>query len=200
MLKATTSRFQHVDSQLVSIKSKQQGTRTEISFGFGSILLQLKMIHAIGKRLLNNLIPFSQTVLDCLRRNTSTNMEIYAFLLKIQKKMPNRMLLPAQDVVHFEDVLGRTKDLPYAYFHHWDVFESMLRSEFRGLPGEGKVLAGDHILMNSVIHGLESDKDAWERSVFPGTKLKMSVIMKALRANDRSSCLRPGCSGVATLS
>ena len=156
----------------------------EISFGFGSILLQLKMIHATGKSLLNNLIPFSQTVLNCLQRNTSTNMELYALLLKSQDTMPNRMFLPAQDVVHFEDVLGRTKDLPYAYFDHWGVFESMLRCEFRGLPGEKKVLAGDHILMNSVIHGLEIDKDAWERSVFSGSKLKISVTMKALRAND----------------
>ena len=82
VLKATTSRFQHVGSQLVSIKSEQQGTRMEISFGFGSILLQLKMIHATGKSLLNNLIPFSQTVLNCLRRNTSTNMELYALLLR----------------------------------------------------------------------------------------------------------------------
>lgn len=65
-------------------------------------------------------------------------MEIYALLLKVQNSMPNRMLLPAQDAVHFEDVPGRTKDLPYVYFHHWGVIESTPRCEFRGFAWRTK--------------------------------------------------------------
>ena len=34
--------------------------------------------------------------------------------------------------------LGRKKLLPYDYFCHWDVFDSMLRCEFNDLPGEAE--------------------------------------------------------------
>ena len=166
-LRVSTSRFHHLDTQLISIESDQERTRTEMSSGFRYILLQLKMIRAIGENLLANLIPFSEKVVDYLRRKISLNMEIGALLLKIQASISNRILFPILDALHFEDVLGRTKDLPYTYFRHWDVFESMLRCKFKGLPGELKVLQGDYILVNSTVQGLEVDKGAWERLVFP---------------------------------
>lgn len=72
----------------------------------------------------------------------------------------------------------------------------MLRCEFKGLPGEQKVLHGDFIIMNSRIHGMQISKEAWQQSVFPGTEIKMSIIMQALRART-GSCPKPRCFGKA---
>ena len=158
------------------------------------------MIRAISENLLANLIPFSEKVVDYLRRNISLNMEIYALLVKIQASIPSCILFPIWDTLYFEDVLGRTKDLPYTYVRYWDVFELILRCEFKGLPGESKVLQGDYILVNSTVHGLEVDKGAWERSVFLGSQLKMSIIMKALRVRKGSLCPRSSCDCIGELS
>ena len=117
-LGAVKARFQHVDCRLLYMKSEQKCMRTEMSFGFHSILPQLKMIRAMGGSLLNSLTAFSETVLDYLRRNTSTNMEIYGLLLKLQASIPNRMLPSFQDTILFEDVLSRTFHLPNTSFRH----------------------------------------------------------------------------------
>ena len=195
VLKAISDRSGHVRTQLASIKADQGNMRAETSFGFRSTLRELRMIRRVGERLFEDIFSFSEALLDCLRKTVSTNMDIYALLLKIQASMPQRIESPSQDAIHFQDVLGRTKDLPYIYFHHWTVFEAMLRCDFEGVPGEQKVLNGDYVLMNGLIQGLEIDKDAWEQLVFPGSQVSMSVIIKALCAENAAVCLRAGCSG-----
>ena len=121
-------------------------------------------------------------------------MEIYALLLKMQTSMPQRMYLSRQNSVHFEDVLGRKKLLPYDYFRHWDVFDSMLRCEFKGLPGEQKVIGGNYVLMNSQLHGVTIGKESWQRMVFPGTEIKMSVVLETFEVVG-GFCPRPNCPG-----
>ena len=74
----------------------------------------------------------------------------------------------------------------------------MLRREFQGLPSELKILANEYILINDAIPRSEINKDAWGRSIFPGLKLKMPVVMEALQAETRLACLRGGCSRIAS--
>ena len=52
---------------------------------------------------------------------SNTSLEIYKILLNIQASMPQEIFTTQQDSIFFEDVLGRTKYLPYEYFCHWDV-------------------------------------------------------------------------------
>ena len=74
------------------------------------------------------------------------------------------------------------------------VFEAFLRSTFKGLPGEGKITSGDYYLLDSKIHGLIISKAHWERVVFPGRKISMSVVIKTLSGNE-GNCPTPGCAG-----
>ena len=192
-------RFQRVEKQLVSVEEKQAGIHSQISVGFRSVLCEVDMIGSLGRSVLSMLVPFSEKTLEYLRKNMKANMEIYALLLKIQTSMPQGIFPSRQDSVHFEDVLGRKKLPPYDYFRHWDVFDSMLRCEFKGLPGEQEVIGGDYVLMNSQVHGVTIGKEAWQRMVFPGTKIKMSVVLETFQVVG-GFCPRPNCPGTVEIS
>ena len=192
------NRFRRAENQLLSVEEQQSGTRSQMSMGFRSVLYEVDMIGAIGRRVLNMLVPFSEKALEYLRKNMKTNMEIYALLLKMQTSIPQCMFPSRQDSVHFEDVLGRKKLLPYDYFRHWDVFDSMLRCEFKGFPGEQKVIGGDYILLDNQVHGVTIGKEAWQRMVFPGTKIKMSVVLETFEVVG-GFCPRPNCPGTVEI-
>ena len=183
---------QRLEDTMDSLHREQSRTNFQIRSSHTSLLSQLRSIRAIGASLLKILIPYSDKVLLYLRENVKNNLEIYALLLRIQQGLPKQ--LGASDTIYFEDALGRTEDLPYIYFRHWEVFESMLRCHFKGLPGEEKVLHGDYHLINGGLIGVRFDKSHWHETVFPGTKLRMSMIMQNLYA-DRGICPRLRCNG-----
>ena len=191
-------RFRRAEKQLLSVEEQQAGTQSQISTGFRSILHEVDVIGAMGRSVLSMLVPFSEKALEYLGKNMKANMEIYALLLKIQTSIPQGIFASRQDSVHFEDVLGRKKLLPYDYFRHWDVFDSMLRCEFKDLPGEQKVIRGDYVMMDSQVQGVTIGKEAWQRMVFPGTKIKMSVVLEAFQVV--GFCPRPNCPGTVEIS
>ena len=191
--------FRRAEKQLLSVEEQQAGTQSQISTGFRSVLYEVDMIGAMGRSVLSMLVPFSEKALEYLRKNMKANMEIYALLLKIQTSIPQGIFASRQDSVHFEDVLGRKKLLPYDYFRHWDVFDSMLRCEFKDLPGEQKVIGGDYVLMDSQVQGVTIGKKAWQRMVFPGTKIKMSVVLETFEVVG-GFCPRPNCPGTVEIS
>ena len=90
------------------------------------------------------------------------NIEICSLLLSIQNSISRILPVAVEDSIHFTHVLGRTADLPYQYFRHWEVFESRLRCEFKGMPGENKILGGEYHLMNDSIPGLIINTDNWQ--------------------------------------
>jgi hypothetical protein len=62
------------------------------------------------------------------------NMELYKLLRQIQSAIPQTPTQLLPDNIIFEDVLGRVKSLPYTWFRHWEVFEGLLRAEFKHMP------------------------------------------------------------------
>jgi hypothetical protein len=109
---------------------------------------------------------------------------LYAFLLPIiQAKlrtcltiMRSPRLLSGNSIT-LTDALNRTKILPYEYFRSWSMLQPWLRREFENLPGEGRVARGDFAVFKQF-----SDKVSdqirpvdWERSVFPGDRVVMSI-------------------------
>ena len=192
MFRSAQQRSQKIEDEITSIRKQQNDIGSHMLDHFQSMFFHLRMVGMAGASVLGCLIPFSEKVLRYLRGNMKANIEIYALLLRIQSSMPKQ--LNNGDQIHFEDVLGRTKTLPYEYFRHWEVFESMLRCEFRGFPGEAKVLQGQYLLMNSTLTKDKIDRDAWQQRVFPGTRVKMSVLMQNLGATS-GLCPRPSCNG-----
>jgi hypothetical protein len=89
------------------------------------------------------------------------------------------------------DALNRTKLLPYEYFSNWKILQPWLESTFRDLPGESRVRRGNFALFAQARYrtGPEILPDQWERSVFPGDRIIMSMQCGRVEPEE---CLRCG--------
>jgi len=137
--------------------------------------LHIYRVEGIIRQLLRAFGVFSLMTLQLLQQVLKTDLEIYALLRQIQNSIPCKPTLMMQDTIHFTDVLGRTQTLHYQWFKHWEVFESMLKCEFKGLPGEERVRLGQYHILNSKRKGFIIDRGRWEKSVFPGSEVNMSI-------------------------
>ena len=198
-LKVLSRQLHQIHKQLLSVEEQQAGTQSQISIGFRSVLNEFDLLGALGRSVFSRLVPFSEKALKYLRKNMKANIEIYALLLKIRTSIAQGIVPSRQDRAHFKEVLGRKKILPYDYFRHWNVFDSMLRCEFKGLPGEQKVIGGDYVLLDRRVDGVTIGKEAWQRMVFPGTKIKMSVVLETFEVVG-GFCPRPNCPGIVEIS
>ena len=191
-LNSAQCKLRDQEHEIKKLHKNQIQTNSQISSYFNAALNRLQIVCVIGRSVLDNLLPFSEKVLEFLRENMKMNLEIYALLLKIQQSLPPR--LTQSDSIQFEDVLGRTENLPYAYFSHWPIFEAMLQCRFKGVPGEGKVLQGQYLLTDGTLPHLVYQKAHWQNVLSPGAKVRMSIVMQALHAVD-GSCPRSQCGG-----
>ncbi|KAI9727065.1 MAG: hypothetical protein M1834_008533 [Cirrosporium novae-zelandiae] len=72
------------------------------------------------------------------------------------------------------------------------LFEGLLRAEFKNAPGFNQVVQGQYHLLN--VKQLDSiiDKEEWDRRIFPGSEITMSIILSRLQSRPgvcpRSSC------------
>jgi len=136
-----------------------------------------KRLEALLRQLIRVFGEFSAIALQLIQRLLRTELEIYALLKKVQNGLTPRPASSVQDSIHFTDALGRTQELPYQWFRHWDVFKSMLKCEFKNLPGEQRVLKRQFHILNTRNPNLFIDEAKWERSTFPGSQTTMSMIM-----------------------
>lgn len=68
----------------------------------------------------------------------------------------------------------------------------MLETLFENCPGEGKVLDGDYYMMYAKFSGNPIKEADWEKSVFPGAEIVMSVLVKNVKTKV-GHCPRLGC-------
>lgn len=137
---------------------------------------------------------FSESALGMLRQIINTDSETHALLVQIQTSIGSRLSLTTEDCIRFTDALGRTHQLPYQYSKSWEVMEPVLKLTFKDLPGEKRVLSGQYHVLNSKRKGFIIDKNRWDRSVFPGSELYMSMIITTRVIQDGEClCARAGC-------
>lgn len=139
------------------------------------------------------------------------NLELYRLLLQIQRDIPQTPTQLLPDNIKFEDALGRVKLLPYAWFRHWEVFEGLLKAEFKNMPvsepttwtqlhvietcnkkGERKVEEGLYQVVTERKAGTSITRHNWTQSVFPRSSISMSIVMAQLRM-EAGKCPRESC-------
>jgi hypothetical protein len=152
----------------------------------------IKRLGKIIQRLLIAFGGFSVAVLKLLIFVLRADLETYALLREMHCTILRAPVFGIQDSMQFTDALGRTKPLPYQYFRHWDIFEAMLRWQFKQLPGEELVEQGRYHLLDTKRKDLVIDRSRWERSVCPGTGISMSMIILGSLFN-KTSCPRVTC-------
>jgi hypothetical protein len=120
---------QHADTrqQLYRVERSQNETLVTSQ----AISTNLTSLEAVVKQLLRVFGLFSIAALKPLQSILKTDLEIYALLRQVRNRIPQEPCSAREDTFGFSDVLGRTQRLQYQWFKHWDVFESMLKCEFK---------------------------------------------------------------------
>lgn len=171
-------------------------TSAEAHLTSKSVVASVGTLEALINKLIHMLGEFSSAALKLLWRTLRQNIQIYALLREVQASILQNPTIAIQDCFHFTDVLGRTHVMPYQYFKHWEVFESALKCEFKRLPGEQRIIRGDYHILNASSHGSVIDRKDWETSVFPGQKIKMSIVIGEILF-PAGTCPRNGCGGAS---
>ena len=74
------------------------------------------------------------------------------------------------------------------------VFKAFLDCQFKSIPGETQVLAGDFLLLDSKDETIVIRKPAWGSSIFPGRTITMFIAIRTLHGSDQI-CPRVDCRG-----
>jgi hypothetical protein len=115
---------------------------------------------------------------------------LYAFLLPILQAqlrtcvtiMTTPRLLSGNSIT-LTDALNRKKLLPYEFFRTWSILDPWLRREFETCPGKSRVARGDFAIFKQFSSkvGTQIHPSDWERSVFPGDQVVMSIQVTSHR-------------------
>jgi hypothetical protein len=73
-----------------------------------------------------------------------------------------------------------------------------LRKQFFNAPGYKKVQRGEYVLLDLQTTKAIPKNDTWQESVFPGSKVGMSIVITELEIKDRR-CPRRNCDGNLSL-
>jgi len=143
-----------------------------------NILMTLREGIAHAFIMLFCLMPiFQSLLLNTLRR------------LSALKRSPTLLL---EDNVRLEDALGRVLSLPYEHFRYWPVLQARIQCEFRDRLGESMVMQNRYSIVNLVGGGNRVlTRKTWDRSVFPGAQLAMSMLFSE---RDMAQYTCPRCS------
>jgi hypothetical protein len=159
--------------------------------------------------ILSNVVRFLRSIRSetraALQQILQTNMQTYAMLVASQNNIDMTPSLLLESNIQFEDAVGRTSSLPYQWFRHWEVsvmksvlsvlsasvrfnsidaiqtFEGLLRAEFKDVPGQLKVMGGEYHLIDAKKDGLLIKQDDWNKFIFPGSSITMSMIISQMR-------------------
>jgi hypothetical protein len=185
---------QHTDIRrhLNRMEQRQNNGLLIISSTSRDIISHVSRMESVLRQLVHLFGGFSIAALKLLQSILRTNLEIYALLRQIQSNLPRGPTRAIEDTFRFTDALGRTRELQYQWFKHWEVFESMLKCEFKRLPGVQRVLRGHYHILNAKRKSIIISPDQWEQSVFPGSDISMSIFITGLFFK-QGLCPRQGC-------
>lgn len=183
------------DQRLNNILQFQQRTLALIPSSLEDIMPSLLSIKDQFIAYMRIFTRYSADTLGMLKEIVHTNQKIYVLLQQCYAFSMNIERTLVGDKIIFSDVLGRNHSLDYCYFRSWQVFTAMLQFIFKDMPGERHVEYGQFLILDSRSGGRVIDSQQWERSVFPRSRLKMSVILSK-EGNDGGRC--PKCNESAS--
>jgi hypothetical protein len=105
-------------------------------------------------------------------------------IARMMQVLPRAISLMRQDCIRFEDALGRIQNLQYQHFQYWSIFEAMLKTHFKGMPGNSKILRRQYTLMCPRLPAQRLVAASWSQHVFPGMTVFMAVDVKVPDVHD----------------
>ncbi|OAL48500.1 hypothetical protein IQ07DRAFT_102796 [Pyrenochaeta sp. DS3sAY3a] len=181
-----------LDSKADALSAQIEVCSDQIAASRAALESSVVSVKNIGRQILSFINSFPREIRSLLQKILRTNIQTYYLLLHFQNNLTSNPSFSSGSNICFEDALGRSQQLPYEWFKHWETFEGLLRAEFHGLPGESKVTSGDYHLISRTGQTQFITKENWRNAVFPGSSLVMSMIMKQV-AIRHLTCPRPSC-------
>jgi hypothetical protein len=199
--KVSEAHYNETKRHLSRLQQKQNRGFTIIASQTWVISSRVGSLEDLLRQLIRLFGGFTSAVAKILKQSLKTDLEIYTLLREVHCIVLRQPLARKEDSILFTDALGRTRMLQYEFFQHWEVFESMLKCEFKEKPGEQRVIQGQyHLLRGSRNEDLIIDRKKWERAVFPGSSISMSMIIAGLFISRRlMSKIRPWSSKSTTI-
>jgi hypothetical protein len=155
-----------------------------------AMVLVLPNIQLLAASRLQHLLSMFRSLLEnpvtaLLRVSPNVDLQLRRFTTFL--KSPG-LLLDSRIIL--TDALGRISPLSYDHFSHWNVLHEWLVYSFKGLPGESRVRRGEFemfVLMGNKTRHVPRGGDGWERFVFPGDRVVMSIFSTRVY---RGQCIR----------
>ena len=183
--------LRHVHSVVESIESKMHGIEETSRANFEAMsakcdatAVSVLSLRTLGQQILTFLSTFPQEIRDLLQSIVQADWRTYQAVLHLQQCLARSPTSVHESNIRFTDVLGEYRELPYEFFSRWEVcipfaldqiiplsnrlqqpFEGFLRSQFKGKPGENKVLDGSFHLLDVSNGRAIIAKENWTRSV-----------------------------------
>ncbi|KAF1975820.1 hypothetical protein BU23DRAFT_457585, partial [Bimuria novae-zelandiae CBS 107.79] len=189
------------DQRLSQIKNDTASTRrsaSTITAGITFMYTSLGTLCGLGIQILSILRSFPQELQALLQNLVRTNIQMYAVLLEVHRKICASPTLTLDSNIRVEDAFGQVRSLPYERFRHWEPFEGLLRAEFKNRPGAERVERGDFRLVHAKRPRISIDKDAWSSTITAGADLVILMLLTDL-ASQGSACPRQSCNGRTSL-
>jgi hypothetical protein len=136
--------------------------------------------HQINNTLenLKTIIQFAMAYILIALKELLIRLPQVLIIARMMQVLPRAISLMRQDCIRFEDALGRVQNLQYQQFQYWPIFEAMIKTQFEGVPGYGKILRRQYTLMCPGLHGQQLVAASWSQHVFPGITVFMAVDVK----------------------
>jgi len=127
---------------------------------------------------LETVIQFAMAYVFIVLKELLIRLPQVLIIARMMQVLPRAISLMRQDCIRFEDALGRVQNLQYQQFQYWPVFEAMIKTQFEGVPGYGKILRRQYALICPALHGQQLVAASWSRHVFPGMTVFMAVDVR----------------------
>ncbi|KAF2110430.1 hypothetical protein BDV96DRAFT_583994 [Lophiotrema nucula] len=197
----TSDSTYQLTEQLNQIGNDTVSTKRSISAlttGVASISTSLTGLCGLGTQALAILRAFPAELQTLLQTVLRTNMQMYAVLLEVHRKIGAPPTLALESNIRIEDALGEIRSLPFEWFRHWEPFEGLLRAEFKNRLGAERVERGDFRLVHAKRPTISMDEHNWSQTITAGADILMLMLITDLACQE-SSCPRQSCNGRTAL-
>jgi hypothetical protein len=119
----SSSRIVDDVGQINSNTASSMRSISAVAIRVGSLSASMSTLYGLGTQILSILRVFPAELRTVLQNVIRTNVQMYAILLEVQRKISLSPTLALESNIRIEDALGQVRSLPFEWFRHWEVRE-----------------------------------------------------------------------------
>ena len=112
---------EHIDDRVERIEATSQVRLDAISSKSDAIQASLMNLRSLGDQIMAFVRSFPDEIRELLHKIVQVDWRTYQAVLQIQDRLDRSPTSLHDSNIHFTNVLGEYRELPYEYFCHWEV-------------------------------------------------------------------------------